>query len=647
MAKFLRDLLDAEEPLFTEALRQLEHASGRQAADTKLIGDITTMAHENLRQMGLNPATSTGEEVFHGLEARLEQDIKRLTRVIGAEESEDVRYLVPFMVKAANEVEFNRKVFVIKHESAKNLLRQMPPKNLMEKLGYDDIESMFDHERFAELYTALRFSEGPDWLNKYDELFEKITPADYEERDLEIVVMDHDKYVDLAAHFVQKKLHNVTHTKELGVIVVVPMHAKTMRGLVLKTLPLLFHYMNEVKLYSTFFKLKSKKPHFGKTVVNTLVADPGDASQMAGQKIHWRVIQRYLGKHKEDSISTIAFEPHVQPEDLHWRRAEDLLYKIDPELKFWKDRDFVALMYDGFPVAFNLFDVSFAYSNRETYEKRYAYHFRESLWNEIFVRYMGFKNLAAQVLEQLDNSMIAPEKLPVTKRKAVPALRKENDKHDLLIRRKLIDAAEGRLDGVVEEFEHVFELLGKYSKTVTIFGSARKPLDDGISSNAYEMARRLAHDGYAVVTGGGHGIMEAANKGAYDTGSDSIGLNILLPHEQSLNEYTTANFQFEHFFGRKVAMTLDASGYLFFAGGFGTLDELFEILALEQTGKIPRAPIILVGSDFWGPIDEVIRNTLLDRFQTINGEDHQLYSIVDDHDEILRRINAFERESNR
>ncbi|HEY8886357.1 MAG TPA: TIGR00730 family Rossman fold protein [Candidatus Microsaccharimonas sp.] len=649
MAKFLRDLLDAEEPIFSESLRQLEHASGRTAADTKLIGDIVAKAHENLRQMGLNPAVATGEEVYHGLEARLESDIKRLVRIIGAEESrsEDVQYLVPFMVKAANGATFNRRVFVIKHESAKNLLRQMPPKALMEKLGYDDIEAMFDHEDFSELYTALRFSEGPEWLNKYDELFETVTPDDYEERDMKIVVMDHNKYVDLAAHFVQKKLHNVTHTKEMGVIVVTPMYAKSMRGLVLKTLPLLFHYMNEVKLYSTFFKLKSKQPHFGKTVVSTLVADPSDASLLVGNKIHWRVIQRYLGKHKEDNISMVAFEPHVQPEDLHWRRAEDLLFELDPELEFWKDRDYVGLMYDGFPIAFNLFDISFAYSNKEPYENRYAYHFRESLWNETFVRYMGFKNLAAQVLEKLDNSAVAPEKLPVTKPKTVPALRRENSKHDLLIRRRLIDAAEGRLDGVTEEFEKVFEMLGKYDKTVTIFGSARKPQDDGISSNAYELSRRLANDGYAVVTGGGYGVMEAANRGAYDAGGVSIGLNILLPHEQSLNNYTTDSFQFQHFFGRKVAMTLDASAYIYFAGGFGTLDELFEILALEETNKIPRAPIILVGSDFWGPLDDLIRTMLLERFGTISDDDHKLYKVVDNHDEIIHLVNQYEHELNK
>lgn len=648
MAKFLRDLLDAEEPLFSKALFQLEQDSGRSGADTKLIGDITEKAHESLRQLGLNPIISTGEEMYQALQNRVAVDIKRLTKIIGAKDSDDVRHLVPYMINAANGVDFNRKVFVLKRDKAKELLRQMPPKTLMEKLGYKDVEAMFEGEDFDEIYTALRFSEGPDWLNKYDELFSTVTAHDYEERDLRILEMDHDKYVDLAAHFVKKKLHNVTHTKEMGTIVVVPMHAKTMRGLVLKTLPLLLHYMNEVKLYSTFFKLKSNKLHFGKTVVETLIADPGNASQMSGSKIHWRVIQRYLGRHREDSVDMVAFEPHLQPEDLHWRRAEDLLYQIDPELEFWKDRDYVGLNYDNFPIAFNLFDVSFAYSNKEPYENRYAYHFRESLWNEIFVRYMGFKNLASQVLEQLDNDMVAPEKLPITHKKdTVPALRRNNEQHQLVIRERLIDAAEGRLVGVVEEFEQVFELLSQYDKTVTIFGSARTPQDQEVTVSAYELSGQLARAGYAVVTGGGHGVMEASNKGAYDAGGDSVGLNILLPHEQSLNPYTTANFQFEHFFGRKVAMTLDASGYVYMPGGFGTFDELFEVLALEQTQKIPKAPVILVGSGFWEPLDQLIKSVLLDKYATISDDDLHLYEIIDDYEEVVKRINDYERGQNK
>lgn len=647
MAKFLSDLLDAEEPIFTQAVHQLEEISGRTGADTKLIGDITRMAHENLRTLGLNPAESTGPEVYHALLGRVEADIKRLVGIIGAEvsRSDEVRYLVPFMVDAANKVDFNRKVFVIRRDRAKDLLRQMPPKNLMKHLGYDDIEAMFAKEDFDEIYTALRFSEGPEWLTEYNELFKQVTPEDYEERDLRIVIMDHKKYVDLAAHFVQKKLHNVTHTKEMGIIVVVPMHVRKMRGLALKTLPLLFHYMNEVKLYSTFFKLKSVKPNFGRTVVETLIADPGMGSQMVGKNIHWRVVQRYLAKHKEDNdISRVAFEPHVQPEDLHWRRAEELLFQLDPELEFWKDRDYVGLNYDGFPVVFNLFDVSFAYSNKTTYEDRYVYHMRESLWNEVFIRYMGFKNLANQVLAQLDNEMIAPEKLPVSKSKSPKSkIRKDKAPQNIAARKRMIDAAEGRLETVVDEFEQVFEKLAKYEKTVTIFGSARQPQHGDVTIGAYDLAARLAREGFAVVTGGGNGVMEAANRGAYETGGDSIGFNITLPFEQKLNEYTTDNFQFLHFFGRKVAMTLDASAFIYFPGGFGTLDELFEILALQQTRKIDRVPIILVGSDFWRPFDSVIREVLLDRYQTITDEETTLYRIYDNYDDIVTYVSEAHR----
>lgn len=410
MAKFLRDLLDAEEPIFSLSIRQLEQASGQHGADARLIGEITEKMHDAMRKLRLDPANTTGEELFNSLMNRIHEDNERVTKIIGATDSTDVRELVPLMIAAANKVEFNRTVFVIKHDKAKELLRQMPPRRLMQKLGYESVDAMFDNEDFDELYTALRFSEGPEWLNEYDELFRTVTSDDYEERDIRILAMDHDKYVDLAEHFTQKKLHNVTHTKELGVIVVVPLRDEHSKGLTLKSLPLLFHYMNEVKLYSTFFKLQAKKSNFGEIVVNTLIADPGKASQMAGQYVHWRVIQRYFGKLKDESHKE-AFEPHVHPEDLHWRRAEDLLYEIDPKMEFWKENDYVGLLFDGTPITLNFVDVALSYANTIAYSDRYVYHFRESLWNELFIRYMDYENLKNQILQQLDNDMVAPELL--------------------------------------------------------------------------------------------------------------------------------------------------------------------------------------------------------------------------------------------
>jgi len=414
MAKILRDLLDAEEPIFSLAIRQLEQASGRPSADVRLIAELTEKTHAAMRTLGLDPSNTTGQEFYQALLARMYGDNERVTKLVGAKDSGDVKDLVPRLIKAANEVTFDRRVFVLKHDKAKDLLRQMPPKKLMQKLGYDTIDALFNGEDFDELYTALRFSEGAEWLNAYNELFKTVTADDYEERDIRILAMNHDKYVDLAEHFTQKKLHNVTHTKELGVIVVVPLRDTHSKGLTLKTLPLLLHYLNEVKLYSSFFKLKAKKPHFGEVVVNTLIADPGNASQMAGQYVHWRVIQRYFGKLKDESHKE-AFEPHVHPEDLHWRRAEDLLYQIDPEMTFWKDNDFVGVLFDNKPVTLNFVDVSLSYANSMSYEDRYVYHFRESLWNELFIRYMSYPNLEQQILQQLDNDMIAPERLKVRK----------------------------------------------------------------------------------------------------------------------------------------------------------------------------------------------------------------------------------------
>lgn len=414
MAKFLRDLLDAEEPVFSLALRQLEQASGRPGADARLIGDITEKTHKAMRQLRLDPADTTGREFYQALLARVREDNERVTKLIGGKDSSDVRQLVPLMIDAANKVKFNRRVFVLKHDKAKSMLRQMPPKKLMEHLGYETVDAMLDNEDFDEMYTALRFSEGDQWLNDYNELFKTITAADYEERDIRILAMNHDKYVDLAEKFTKKKLHNVTHTKELGTIVVVPLRESHSKGLTLKTLPLLLHYLNEVKLYSNFFKLKARQPHFGEIVVETLIADPGSASQMAGQNVHWRVIQRYYGKLKDDGHKQ-AFEPHVHPEDLHWRRAENLLYDIDPKMEFWEDQDYVGMLFDGLPVSVNFVDVSLGYANEMSYETRYIYHMRESLWNEIFIRYMGYSNLEQQILQELDNDMIAPEKLKARK----------------------------------------------------------------------------------------------------------------------------------------------------------------------------------------------------------------------------------------
>ncbi len=190
---------------------------------------------------------------------------------------------------------------------------------------------------------------------------------------------------------------------------------------------------------------------------------------------------------------------------------------------------------------------------------------------------------------------------------------------------------------IMGEFVDGFERLARIRPSVSIFGSARTPMDDPLYKLTEEIALKLSDAGFAVVSGGGPGLMEAANKGAYEGKSPSIGLNIQLPHEQSANAYQDISLYFRHFFSRKVMFVKYASAYVVMPGGFGTLDELAEILTLVQTTKTRRIPIVLVHSPFWQGLVDWFRNTLVKQ-GTISPQDMDLFVILDDADSIVNHI---------
>ncbi len=190
---------------------------------------------------------------------------------------------------------------------------------------------------------------------------------------------------------------------------------------------------------------------------------------------------------------------------------------------------------------------------------------------------------------------------------------------------------------IMAEFVEGFERLVQIRPSVSIFGSARTADDHPYYLKTVEIARELSNAGFSVVSGGGPGIMEAANKGAFEGKSPSIGLNIQLPHEQSGNPYQDISLTFRHFFSRKVMFVKYAAAYVVMPGGFGTLDELAEILTLVQTGKTRRIPIILVYGDFWRGLLDWFKSSLATE-GTINIEDLDLIQIIDDPKEILDAI---------
>jgi len=195
------------------------------------------------------------------------------------------------------------------------------------------------------------------------------------------------------------------------------------------------------------------------------------------------------------------------------------------------------------------------------------------------------------------------------------------------------------LEHINREFDDGFEFLRMYPKSISIFGSSLARPDGDAYKKAEELSARIVREvEYAVITGGGPGIMEAANKGAYEAGGVSLGLNVSLPHERTTNAYVTKAIKFSYFFSRKTMLVFAAEAYIFFPGGYGTFDELFNILTLIQTGKIPRVPIVLYDSNYWNPLKQFLLDHTCNKYGAISKSDLDYFEITDSLDRIVEII---------
>ena len=193
---------------------------------------------------------------------------------------------------------------------------------------------------------------------------------------------------------------------------------------------------------------------------------------------------------------------------------------------------------------------------------------------------------------------------------------------------------------ILSEFVEGFDAMARVGPAITVFGSARTLPDDPLYELARTIARRLAEAGYAIITGGGPGTMEAANRGCREGGGLSVGCNIELPHEQGMNAYVDLGVEFRYFFARKTMFVKYADGFVILPGGFGTLDELFEALTLIQVGKVRHFPVVLVGRAYWTGLLDWIRDTLLTR-GAVDATDLDLLRVTDDPDEVVGLVKAY------
>lgn len=200
-----------------------------------------------------------------------------------------------------------------------------------------------------------------------------------------------------------------------------------------------------------------------------------------------------------------------------------------------------------------------------------------------------------------------------------------------------------RMFKIMSEFVDGFERMEQFGPCISIFGSARTKPDNPYYQLAEKIAEKLVKEGYGIITGGGPGIMEAGNKGARQMKGKSVGLHIELEHEQDWNKYidTDKLLMFKYFFARKVMFIRYAQGFVFMPGGFGTMDEVFEVITLIQTNKIDRVPVIFIGKNYWKGLMDWINDTMLAKEQNVNKEDLELYKITDDPEQVVKIVKDF------
>ena len=384
---------------------RLGKATGKANMMDKIVEENNFVIKNRLGILGLKP-TASAKRVYDALIKKIEIDNLSLHKALG-EPKATVSKDWERVLAAARDSVRPKKGFFLKKEKALEFLRNEPPVRVIRSMGYRNVDELIENENFLEIFSSLRFVEGGEWLsNVFFKQYENLKPEDFEEREIVTLALS-EKWARLAQEFIKKKHHNISHLKELGVIYVLPL-ALEISGETLRNFLLILHYFSEVAFYSSLIKKFSTQENFSQNLVSLLRGDVIDYHLRPSEKSQWMVIQRYLAK--DDEHDWRLFEPHVNPEALHWERAERMLIlaarhfdSLLSDLSFWQELNWVG---DYFKtetgldvlVSFNLVDTSMSLV-KEKENIKYYYHHQESMWNKIFIEYFGEEKMA-ELIEQ-------------------------------------------------------------------------------------------------------------------------------------------------------------------------------------------------------------------------------------------------------
>jgi hypothetical protein len=401
-------ILRADKDTIRVIEEKLGGLTGKKDVMDKIIEENEAMIKNRLAALGLK-REATAKEVYTALINKIKNDDNLLFSTLDRPHCgniSDCNRILEVIKRVAS----RPKGFFLKKEKAIELLKNQPPPNIIRSLGYSNVGEMLQKEDLFEVFSALRFLEDNQWLqDTFFKQYENLKPSDFEEREITLKTLGY-KWAAAAESFVKKKYHNISHLKELGVVFVIPI-ALGFPGELTRMISLVLHYVNEIPFYSGLFKKFAENEEiFAKNLISLLRGDVIDERLKPSKKSQWLVIQRYLAK--DDENDWRLFEPHINPEVIHWRRAEHMIVKagemfdtLAVNLSFWQNLNWVGDYFGtetgiDVLVSFNLIDTVMSLVKEKELIK-YLYHHQESLWNKIFSEYLGAEKIEEMIKENI------------------------------------------------------------------------------------------------------------------------------------------------------------------------------------------------------------------------------------------------------
>lgn len=404
-------LLRTPEPILADLFQKMEQKTGRKGIAQKIYEENETIISRKLQELEISKDKADAQFVEAELLKKTKEADSGFYEFLGKPDFSQ-QECCNNMIAVIRNITHLAPGYFLKEEKLRDFLVLNPPKNIIDALGYNDVGELLAKEDLYEIFAALRFVENERWLNEvFFQPYNDLSAANFEERKTEIKVLD-EKWLSIAEKFVGKKLHNISHLKEVGLVFIIPIKKENFAGQTLETFSLVLHYLHEIDFYCQLFRKYAELPSFGANLVKLLSGAVGTAV-LPKDGLQWRIIQRYLAK--IDPQDPRLFESHVNPETVHWLKAEkemDAMAQKNPQTKFdfWRGvDDFVGEIFPAGKkgeeiVSFDLLDNVLSLTHGGL--GKYLYHQQEALWNKIFIEFMGEEKLEELIVENIEKGFI-------------------------------------------------------------------------------------------------------------------------------------------------------------------------------------------------------------------------------------------------